>query len=77
MARKSVWDLFQDQRTKVPPVPQVDLTGKNVVVLGANTGLGFEAAHHFARMGAGKVILACRSRERGEAAVRRGFISIA
>lgn len=35
---------------------------------GANVGLGLEAARHFVRLNAAKVILACRSSERGEEA---------
>lgn len=58
-----------DQYTKNGPVATVDLTGKTVVVVGANTGLGFEATKHFASMNPGKLILACRSEERGKAAV--------
>lgn len=35
---------------------------------GANSGLGLEASRHFVRLGAAKVILACRSEDKGEAA---------
>ena len=31
-----------------------------VIVTGANTGLGFECSQEFARLGALKVIMACR-----------------
>lgn len=48
-----------------------DLSGKTVIVVGANTGLGYESAKHFATMGASRVIMACRSKERGAAAVER------
>lgn len=50
------------------PVPTADFTGKTVVVTGANSGLGREAVRHFVRLGAAKVILGCRSTEKGEAA---------
>jgi NAD(P)-dependent dehydrogenase (short-subunit alcohol dehydrogenase family) len=49
----------------VPP-----LTGKTVIVTGANSGIGFEAARVFAERGA-DLIMACRSSERGHAAAER------
>src|SRR5690606_28281680 len=45
-----------------------DLTGKTCIVTGANTGIGKEIARGLARLGA-RVVLACRSRERGQAAL--------
>jgi len=48
----------------------VDLTGKKIIVTGANTGIGFEAARAFAAAGA-EVILACRNIEKAEEAVTR------
>lgn len=50
------------------PYPQNDFSGQTVIVTGGNVGLGLEAARHFVRLNATKVILACRSRERGERA---------
>jgi NAD(P)-dependent dehydrogenase (short-subunit alcohol dehydrogenase family) len=47
-----------------------DLTGRRAVVTGANSGLGFHTALELARHGA-TVVLASRSRSRGEDAVRR------
>ncbi|WP_459194410.1 oxidoreductase [Halosimplex sp. J119] len=41
-----------------------DLTGKTVVVTGANSGLGYEATRLLAREGA-TVVMACRSTDRG------------
>ncbi len=71
MARWTLLDFIHDQWTTVPPVVTADLERKTVVVTGANTGLGFEASKHFARMNPGKLILACRSQQRGEAALGR------
>lgn len=45
------------------------LNGKIVIITGANTGIGLETAVDMAQRGA-RVILACRSPERGEAAVQ-------
>ena len=45
-----------------------DLTGKVIIVTGANSGIGFEAAKAFARKGA-QTILACRSMDKAEAAL--------
>jgi NAD(P)-dependent dehydrogenase (short-subunit alcohol dehydrogenase family) len=47
-----------------------DQSGRIAIVTGANTGLGKEAAHELARHGA-HVILACRSVEKGEAALEQ------
>ncbi len=44
-----------------------DMTGKTCVVTGANSGIGKETCKALAQMGA-QVVMACRSRERGEAA---------
>jgi NAD(P)-dependent dehydrogenase (short-subunit alcohol dehydrogenase family) len=44
-----------------------DLTGRTALVTGANAGLGFEVARALASRG-GRVLLACRSAERGQAA---------
>ncbi|KAJ7671217.1 hypothetical protein B0H17DRAFT_1209073 [Mycena rosella] len=56
---------------KPPSVTKADLTGKTGIVLGANTGLGFEATKHFARMNPGWLILACRSQSKGLAALEQ------
>lgn len=50
------------------PYPNTDYSGKTVIVTGSNVGLGHEAARHFTRLNAEKVILAVRSLEKGNAA---------
>jgi FlaA1/EpsC-like NDP-sugar epimerase len=54
----------------MPPVVAADLAGKTVVVTGANIGLGLEAAKHLARMNPKKLVIAVRSKEKGEETVR-------
>lgn len=51
-----------------PPYPDNDFSGQTIIVTGSNTGLGLEAARHFVRLNAEKVILAVRSIEKGQAA---------
>jgi NAD(P)-dependent dehydrogenase (short-subunit alcohol dehydrogenase family) len=64
------FDFARDQKT---PLPVADtyasqIKGRSFIVTGANTGLGFEAAKHFVRLGASRVILAVRSVPKGEEA---------
>jgi NAD(P)-dependent dehydrogenase (short-subunit alcohol dehydrogenase family) len=56
------------QLTAAIPVPNHSFIGQTVIITGANTGLGFEAAIHIVRAGAEKVILGVRSLTKGEAA---------
>jgi len=48
-----------------------DLSGKIVVITGANTGLGFISAREMAKLNAKQIILACRSEQRGTDAVNQ------
>lgn len=50
--------------------PTASFTGQTIIVTGSNVGLGLEAARHFARLDASKVILAVRSIAKGEEAAR-------
>ncbi|PGH26386.1 hypothetical protein AJ80_01884 [Polytolypa hystricis UAMH7299] len=51
------------------PHPTTKFTGQTIIVTGSNSGLGLEAAQHFVRLGAAKVILAVRTVSKGHAAV--------
>lgn len=51
-----------------PSYPTASCSGQTIIVTGANSGLGKEAARHFARLGASKIILAVRSVSAGEEA---------
>jgi retinol dehydrogenase-12 len=50
------------------PIPAANLAGQTIIVLGANTGLGKEAARHFVQRGASTVILGVRTPSKGVAA---------
>ena len=51
-----------------PKYPTTPFTGQVVIITGANVGLGLEAARHFVRLDAAKVILAVRNLDKGEVA---------
>ncbi|KAK8058352.1 short chain dehydrogenase atnD [Apiospora phragmitis] len=59
--------FFVSQWTSLP-YPATDCTDKVVIVTGGNVGLGLEAARHFVRLNAAKVIIACRNPDKGAAA---------
>ena len=55
-----ILDLFRKQKNVVTINDEDKLTGKNIMITGASSGLGFEAAVQLAKRG-GKVWMACRS----------------
>jgi retinol dehydrogenase-12 len=65
----SVLEFFKEQFSHVP-YPTKSFEGQTIIVTGSNIGLGLEAARHFARLNAAKVILACRSISKGQEAAR-------
>ncbi|KAF9560361.1 short-chain dehydrogenase [Agrocybe pediades] len=67
--KQTLWGMILERWAAIPPVVTTNLTGKTIIVTGSNIGLGLETARHFARMNPGKLILACRSKEKGLAAV--------
>lgn len=57
-------------KTQPPSDPDVDFTNKTVLITGANSGLGLEAAGKIAKRDAKRLILAVRNPEKGAAAQR-------
>lgn len=57
-----------DQLFTTPALPTTDCTGRTIIVTGANTGLGKEAARHLVRLNAERVIITARTASKGEAA---------
>ncbi|KAF1990344.1 short-chain dehydrogenase/reductase [Aulographum hederae CBS 113979] len=66
-----VLEFLYSQFFVTPQYPDYDWNGKTAVVTGSNVGLGYEAVHHLVRLGASKVIIACRSLDKGEAAMAK------
>ena len=67
MSRNANRIASRDGRWTRDDLPAMD--DETVVVTGANSGVGFEAARAFAQVGA-RVVMACRSAERGDDARR-------
>jgi NAD(P)-dependent dehydrogenase (short-subunit alcohol dehydrogenase family) len=67
----SFLDFVRNQRSKLPavPPPPPTITAATYIVTGANTGIGLECVKHLVAFGAARVILAVRSREKGNAAL--------
>lgn len=59
--------IYRQLFTKLP-YPDRKFNNQTIIVTGSNTGLGLEAARHFVRLNAAKVILAVRSVAKGDEA---------
>ena len=67
-ARAATSNTDMNDKWKAADIPL--LTGKRVIITGANSGIGYHAALKLARKNA-QVVLACRDRRRGEEAIAR------
>ncbi|KIV82841.1 hypothetical protein PV11_04914 [Exophiala sideris] len=57
---------FLRGQVTTPPLPTVDCTGRTILVTGANSGLGLEAAKLLAQLNCSTIVLACRTLAKGE-----------
>ncbi|KAK0442440.1 hypothetical protein EV421DRAFT_1736294 [Armillaria borealis] len=69
MAPRTHEQFVADQTGPVPAVVTADLSKKTLVLIGANAGLGFEAAKHFARMNPARLVLTARNEVKGRKAL--------
>ena len=60
--------FFHSQLLITPPCSKSSFSGKTVIITGANRGLGLEAARHFYRLDAEKVIITARDVSIGQVA---------
>jgi retinol dehydrogenase 12 len=60
--------FLYSQFFETPSYPSTSFAGQTVIVTGSNSGLGLEAARHFYRLNASKLILAVRTVSKGQAA---------
>ncbi|KAJ4473610.1 hypothetical protein J3R30DRAFT_3406515 [Lentinula aciculospora] len=71
MGQRSFQEMVEEQKRGMPPVVKGDLIGKTVMVTGANSGIGYEAAKHFAAMNPTRLIIVCRSIEKAQDSINK------
>jgi len=65
-----LWGFIRN-RWSAPPLESLSssvISGKTVLVTGASAGLGLEAARHYAKLGAARLVLGVRSQKKGDEA---------
>ncbi|KAK0234365.1 hypothetical protein EDD85DRAFT_792421 [Armillaria nabsnona] len=77
MAPRTREQFVADQTGPMPTVITTDLSKKTLVLIGANVGLGFEAAKHFARMKPVRLVLIARDEAKGKQALAHIIIAFA
>jgi NAD(P)-dependent dehydrogenase (short-subunit alcohol dehydrogenase family) len=70
MAGRFFLGFLHRQLFVTPPTPDTSFHGKTIIVTGGNAGLGLEAARWVVKLGASRVILACRNVEKGQSALK-------
>ena len=60
-------EFIRAQRTKIPQILPTNLSNKTVLITGSNAGLGLEAAREILSHNPGRLILAVRNLEKGNA----------
>jgi NAD(P)-dependent dehydrogenase (short-subunit alcohol dehydrogenase family) len=61
-----MYQLFRTKWITPPKVVNEDYSGRNIIVTGATSGIGVEAAYKFAALGASKVIITARDLAKGQ-----------
>jgi NAD(P)-dependent dehydrogenase (short-subunit alcohol dehydrogenase family) len=61
-----MYQVFKNKWVSPPKPVHEDYSGFNIIVTGATSGIGEEAAYKFAALGASKVIMTARDMEKGE-----------
>jgi NAD(P)-dependent dehydrogenase (short-subunit alcohol dehydrogenase family) len=71
MPKNPIKNFLYTQLFTTPPPVCESFMGKTIIITGASAGLGLSAAQQIANLNADRVILACRSVSKGEAAKHR------